>query len=328
MAFFLEPAGLTEVDNGVFLALLTTPRATAGEVSEDLRLPVNTVRRALAKLVDVGLVTRLVSRPARYVPTPVEPAVDSLVARRQRELERLQVEVRELAARFTSGVPGPGTDLVELIEDADVVQQQAARLQLAARDEVLIVDAPPYATSKPGLNDSELVALARSVPYRTIYHAPVLRDQAHFDEMRRAVAAGEQARSLPVAQMKMLIADGRTAMLPLVFDSGRSTAHLLVRSSPLLSALVGWFEALWARATPIVLDGDTPPPDVHPGPRITERDRRLLTLLASGAQDRAIARTLGVTERTVSRRVSELMTQLSAETRFQAGLQAGRLGWL
>ena len=42
--------------------------------------------------------------------------------------------------------------------------------------------------------------------------------------------------------------------------------------------------------------------------------------------DKAIARQLGVSERTAHRRVAGLMTRLGAESRFQAGVQAARNG--
>jgi DNA-binding NarL/FixJ family response regulator len=45
-------------------------------------------------------------------------------------------------------------------------------------------------------------------------------------------------------------------------------------------------------------------------------------------KDRAIARALGVTERSVGRRIQEMMQSLQAGPRFQAGLQAARRGWL
>jgi DNA-binding NarL/FixJ family response regulator len=50
--------------------------------------------------------------------------------------------------------------------------------------------------------------------------------------------------------------------------------------------------------------------------------------MASGMKDRTLARALGVTERTVGRRLTELMAELGVETRFQAGVQAARRGWL
>lgn len=57
-------------------------------------------------------------------------------------------------------------------------------------------------------------------------------------------------------------------------------------------------------------------------------DRRLLTLLSAGLTDHAIARDLGVSERTVRRRITRLQAVLGGRTRFQLGVQAARRGWL
>jgi DNA-binding NarL/FixJ family response regulator len=63
--------------------------------------------------------------------------------------------------------------------------------------------------------------------------------------------------------------------------------------------------------------------------RDTLDDRRLLIdLLASGARDEQIAGVLGISLRTVRRRVAELLTELDASSRFQAGAEAVRRGRL
>ena len=64
------------------------------------------------------------------------------------------------------------------------------------------------------------------------------------------------------------------------------------------------------------------------GPPLDERDRRILSLLTVGASDQVVARQLGVSVRTVERRVRYLTEHLGAATRFQAGVQAVRRGWV
>jgi DNA-binding NarL/FixJ family response regulator len=54
----------------------------------------------------------------------------------------------------------------------------------------------------------------------------------------------------------------------------------------------------------------------------------LLRQLASGAKDEQIARTMGLSLRTIRRRIADLMIELGADTRFQAGAEAVRRGWL
>jgi DNA-binding NarL/FixJ family response regulator len=91
---------------------------------------------------------------------------------------------------------------------------------------------------------------------------------------------------------------------------------LVVRASALLDALVNMFFLLWEQAVPVVSNVT--------GPTLDDTDQRLLTMLASGMQDDAIARQLEISARTVGRRVSNLMQQLGVRTRFQAGVYAMR----
>ena len=68
--------------------------------------------------------------------------------------------------------------------------------------------------------------------------------------------------------------------------------------------------------------GQTAPDD------LSEADRQVLALLATGLTDERIAAHLGLGLRTVQRRVRGLMDRLGAGNRFQAGLQAARTGLL
>jgi DNA-binding NarL/FixJ family response regulator len=52
----------------------------------------------------------------------------------------------------------------------------------------------------------------------------------------------------------------------------------------------------------------------------------VLELLQLGMKDETIARQLGVSLRTVRRRIAALMDDLGVDTRFQAGLEAARRG--
>ncbi|WP_461011566.1 hypothetical protein [Streptomyces capparidis] len=45
-------------------------------------------------------------------------------------------------------------------------------------------------------------------------------------------------------------------------------------------------------------------------------------------KDEKVARSVGVSLRTVSKRIFEPMQELGASSRFEAGVRATRLGWL
>ncbi|GIH06363.1 transcriptional regulator [Rhizocola hellebori] len=322
MPSLLEPVGLAQIHSDLYLDLLTHPRSTAADLASRLDIPIPRVRKALQKLLDVGLASRLVGTRNNYVAAPPEVAVDALVTKRTQQLEQLRLNAHELALRVRSVLPpAEPSELIQLVEGREAVLHHLARMQLGAREEVVIIDSPPYLFGQPVVNSEELQALNRGVAYRCLYDAPGLADAGHLDQVMECIAAGEQARSLPSVRMKMIIADRSLALVPISFSAAETGTRILVHASPLLDALVLCFESLWAQATPIGAVAASP----H---TVSEQDKRLLSMLAGGLKDRAIARTLGVTERTVGRRIQELMAQLKATTRFQAGLQAARRGWL
>ncbi|GAA2996835.1 helix-turn-helix domain-containing protein [Actinokineospora diospyrosa] len=312
---FLEPIGLGPAEGAVYLELLRHPRADARHLAAELELSGSGLTRALANLVDAGLVARLACRPARYVPAPPQVALDALALRRAEDLDRLRATARRLASTYEQAPRGAPGDLVELIEGGPAVRHHIAQLQLAAQEEVLIVDCPPYLGGAPELNITELQGLRRGVAYRTIYHLPVLDDPDRLAEVTTYTEAGEQARALPDVRLKMMIADRRVALLPLSFDESETGARIVVHRSPLLVTLVACFDLLWERATPI-----------GTALRGTHRDKEMLALLAAGRKDAAIMRSLDITQRTMTRRMSALLTELDATTRFQAGVQASRRG--
>ncbi|MEU6152040.1 helix-turn-helix domain-containing protein [Actinosynnema sp. NPDC047251] len=334
--FLLEPVGLGRRDNDVYLALLELRRATAVELAEHVGESPAAVRACLATLVGAGLVHQLGYAPAAYLIVAPDEALAALIQRRRGDLARMQVHAEELAQRLRSGPPRTGSP-VELVEGEDAVIASVTRLQAQARKEVLAVDAPPYLGGQWNPNDFEITQLAVGVEYRFVYSADSLSTPMHVANMRRCVEAGEQARVLPDASMKMLIVDRHTALMPASYQDPDPAVRLLVRESALIDVLVCGFEQMWQRATPVlseavlseaVLTGTGQPTAVADRPVPSARDGELLALLASGMKDRSIARALGVTERTVGRRVTELMTELGAQSRFQAGLLASRKGWI
>lgn len=101
---------------------------------------------------------------------------------------------------------------------------------------------------------------------------------------------------------------------------------LLVHPSGLLDALVALFESEWERATPVRVEHDRVrhPPEVT----VTELDTRFLSLLLAGLTDQATAVQLGLSIRTVQRRVRHLMDLAGVQTRLQLGWHAARNGWV
>jgi DNA-binding CsgD family transcriptional regulator len=97
---------------------------------------------------------------------------------------------------------------------------------------------------------------------------------------------------------------------------------MVLRSPAVVYVLRQFFEYFWAGSTDLILE------DMIGAPGSGSRHREVVRLLASGLTDEAIARKLGLSDRTVRRIVADLMQQIGAESRFQAGVKMVRLGWL
>ena len=73
------------------------------------------------------------------------------------------------------------------------------------------------------------------------------------------------------------------------------------------------------------MHGEALLPEIHE-PRLNDAQRHLLRLLTRGASNRDIARSLGVKEKTVRNRLTELFSLLGVRSRMEAALYAARTG--
>lgn len=160
--------------------------------------------------------------------------------------------------------------------------------------------------------------LRQGVDVRSIYCPQSMERPGRFATLLRLAELGEQSRMLPYLPFKLHIIDKRVALVPLsgpVYDD-----LVVIHPSGMLDALTELYEAYWARAEPIT--GTVPAEDDTFGPD----DVALLGMLKAGLKDQAIARQLGCSTRTATRRVAAVLTKLGADTRFQAGIKAAARG--
>jgi DNA-binding NarL/FixJ family response regulator len=220
---------------------------------------------------------------------------------------------------------------VELLSNRDDVSAAAHRLTAIAQHQVRAFDRPPY-VDRPGSNlGGQIQRQKEGVAHRVIYDRTAVAwpGRLHGDIIP-SLRAGEQSRVHSELPLKIVIADDHAAIIPFSLAPGGQGAAYLVHQSPLLVALAALFETYWERATPVsAAEGEQGPEfDELMTDHLDEDTRTLLTLLAAGLTDAAIARAQGWSERTTQRRVHQLMRRLGAVTRFQASLIAVKRGWL
>ncbi|HEX6444561.1 MAG TPA: helix-turn-helix domain-containing protein [Streptosporangiales bacterium] len=311
-----ESVGVDPDDELAYRALLRLPQATEADLAGELGWPQPKVRGCVGRLEDLGMLSRTADRPARLVPARPDVAVDVLVARRRAELDRTQLAARELLAELVTPDRYGPEDLVEVVVGQAAVATRFAQLLEGTEEELLVLDRPPYAAPPDEADTRVRDLLGGGVRVLGIYSPDSLEIPGAVDELYSAADAGEESRVHAHVPIKLAVSDRSLALLPFVVDEVIDSA-LVVHRSALLEALTQLFFLLWQQATPPVPTTAEDRADL---------DGRMLTLLAAGLKDDAIARQLGLSSRTVGRRIAALLERLGARTRFQAGVAAQRRG--
>ncbi|GGJ40726.1 winged helix-turn-helix transcriptional regulator [Streptomyces brasiliensis] len=326
----LDALGISDFDERIYRALLAHGEMTAQEAAEQAAVSPGGARRALARLAELGLVRR--TSRARYQPARPEEALTALLTRRRLEAEsafdKVRSAVEDLRQEYRAGRlrTDPG-NLVEVLSGRDVVMERMDELRRTISTHLWVLDKPPYVErvdGDPHSNDEEKAQttewLRRGVEVRSIYCPESMERPGRFDTVLELTELGEKARLLPRLPFKLHIVDRKVALVPLI--GGGYDGLAVVRPSGLLDALIELYEAYWARAEPI----RSATASLDDGP--SREEALLLSMLKAGLKDQAIARQLGWSPRTVTRKIAALMTRLGADTRFQAGIEATARRWI
>ncbi len=321
----LVALGLDRRSEQLYFRLAPAAGHTVQGVARLVQESVDDLLRTMAPLLELGLVDL---DGERLVVPPLSRVVAELV---ERESRQAQTSSRRLAALATAvphlvaAATRPDEDDLsdvrpldgELSSGGDALDLLGQMLR-ASRGDMLWLRPDAWAMpreSKVSVLLAEAMADGRRsraiYPVRALTEAPTsLQDRARL---------GEQVRMISELTTRMFILGDAHAVLPEPLGfTDEPRVHIRQRS--IVAALTLWFESLWSRATPLSeLEGSRARPDLR---------RFLLEQLVAGATDEVIARKLGLSLRTVRRRVAALMADLGADTRFQAGVEAARRGWL
>lgn len=322
----LEALGFGPVEEDVYELLVSRGRLSLSEVLAAGDVDPERQRKALDTLVANGLVRRLASPDQEFVVAPPEYAIEVLIAERMSALQEVRDSTAELAARVRSVTQGDPTELIEIVSGEGSVRQLFLQVMRSAREEIAVFDRPPYAVDVDEAMSGQVKRLrSGGLRFRTVFDRSLLEDPTHMRRMIQGVESGEQGRVATVP-LKLAIIDAEWAMLPLLHAEGRNPeAVVIVRRSVLLDSLVALFESVWQHAVEVkprtsdqlALAG-TPEGEL----------RQLAHLLGLGMTDTAIARHLDISERTLRRRLKDLMDELRVDSRFLAGVRAAERGWL
>ncbi|TCC12172.1 helix-turn-helix domain-containing protein [Kribbella soli] len=318
----LKVLGLNDDEIKVYQHLLRTGPSSITELGEAVPDRERSIDATLGGLVQAGLARRSGSDHSRYLPVPPDAGLEAMTLRRESELKQARIEVLNAYDEFRRTVHNESTThLIEVVTGSAIVER-IHQIKSGVQREILAIDSPPYYIGGP--NQEEIDQLRRGVSYRVVYSPESVEVPGYLTEnILPCVEAGEQARVLPDVPAKLTIIDGAIAFVSMsARDTDVNRSLLIIRPSSLLSALIGMFELCWRNALPLHASVGTEDDRLEP------IERRLLALLATGAADDTIARTLGISRRTFFRYLERLMNRTGASTRFQLALHAARENWL
>lgn len=313
----LTELGADPLAGETYAALVAGGPASTEQLATQLGVDEESACRAVSSLEAMGLVRWLDDERALAV-TP-RTALDHVARDHSHRAAQARLAAEELARLWS--VHQGRADYLEVVPSMGAAKEIQSRV---LDDSEHMIRALSIGSNKqPRMAEGQAGALARGIDVRSIYGAEVLRNPAALEVVQECIAHGERSRVFPGVPMNLLISDDRFALVVVRVPTERLADGIVVHQSDLLDTLMGVFEAFWRLAVPV--SASTSPSRVD---KESTETKRLLTNLAAGLTDRAIARDLDVSERTVRRRISQLQELLGAQTRFQLGVQASRHGWL
>jgi DNA-binding transcriptional ArsR family regulator len=314
--------GVDERSERVYRFVLRNPGTAQSAICDALGLTQAQLAVRLSALVERRLV-RLAGDEATA--EPPEVAIGRLVNGELRRVTRTEemltavqhdiaLYVAEAAVGSRADTQPVHLDRVPVAELGDVMRALIANVTT----EMLFLRPDQwYLPTGAAADDAVIQALRGGAGSRAIYPARVIEERP--ESVLARARAGEQVRVLPSVPSRLAIFGRETAILPEAWE-GESSGRLVIRQLSIVAACVALFDELWKHALTVPGFGDGSPDH--------DARRQLLEMLALGAKDEQIGRALGMSLRTVRRRIAELLAELGVDSRFQAGMEIVRRGWL
>jgi DNA-binding CsgD family transcriptional regulator len=315
----LESFGIGAHGDRLYRTVLREGRTTTAMLASRLGWAEAEVEKGLAPLVELGLLAHsdglvFALSPHLALGRLGEDEARSLLDREQ-ALANLRAAIPDYAAEERGAeLVGSALQPVEVHAGPEVGAVVDALVR-STSGEVLLIHTVEW-LDRPGWPKQDTL-IAREAAggrgVRSIYPTEALHRPQWLETVRSWVELGEVVRLLPSPPSRLIVFGVQAALVPVEWGSfpGR---RVIVRTPGVVDALRLLFEVLWKQASP--MPGTQPDGD--------RRNQHILRLLAAGAKDETIARQLGLSLRTVRRRVAEQIGELGATTRFQAGVEAAR----
>ena len=303
----------------VYEYIARRPDSTVKEIAVGLRRTEPSTHATVDRLRQAGLVTN--NGDHRIRPTPGGPRLlfEHLRSEIEDEYNHKRKQATELQVQFTRVLDSAVLEsarhegAVTVLTSDMAVEKCLLDLAGHARRTVLSMWADDQISFDRIDAVIHSVASQRTLTVRSIFPSAVTPS---LDD-RRALNASVRSAAQPPLTLHLF--DQRVAVVV-----ANDTAAVVTREPALVLAMSALFEATWASSVDVPAGSSSDPSDLP----LDREDVALLQLLSDGAKDEQVARTMGMSVRTVRRRVSSLLDSLDASSRFQAGALARSRGWI
>ncbi len=209
---------------------------------------------------------------------------------------------------------------IELIDSADQLVELVTMMKSVTREACSMLPGGPYPLEYLRSSwDDDVRLLRRGVRGLCLYQADAVRLPGVLSYLSEFVAQGAQVRVAARIVHRTVIIDRQTVVVCTAPDS-LGLPCLVVREPAMVASFYAQFAAQWKTSHSVGLG----PEDSLAAETVGE----IVGILESGVTDEVAARQLGVSVRTIRRRVAAVMDLLGARSRFEAGVKAARAGWV
>ncbi|MGY5036291.1 helix-turn-helix transcriptional regulator [Streptomyces sp. 900116325] len=325
-----EVLGLDPVAESVYRVMLLHNLDGIAAIAQRLHISPDQVYAALDNLSALALVRKSTGADGTFHVVSPQLGLQALLAQQQAELAQQQQRVEASRAAIANLVSEHASlrldimrDEIERLEGTDQVRDRLRQLTEEVKEEILTFapGGPQTAENMKASQPLNKKTLDRGVRMRTLYLDSIRNSRETVEYAEWLTQQGGEVRTVPSLPTRMIIVD-RTSAVVSIDSTDSSRGATILTGNGTIMALYTLFEITWAMGVPL---GKELQRNEH---GLTAQEGMTLQLLSQGFTDEGIAKRLGVSSRTSRRIASDLMERLQARSRFEAGVNAVRNGWL
>ncbi|MYW67535.1 hypothetical protein GTY65_26205 [Streptomyces sp. SID8379] len=289
------------------------------------------ISAAVERLGELKLLRRSSYGPDLFTTVSPDSAREQLTRPLHRQItelqtasDRLREQLAQLSPVYEGGISHRlRKEGVEVVPDLAQVRVRLTELSASLRTEVL--------TSQPGGARAEEVltealartraVLARGIRMRTLYQHTAQFSQSTVAYADHVMPLGAEIRTLGDGFNRTIVFDRDVAVVPL---RGNPQGAALIRDPHVIDFVVTAFERAWAAGIPF--------PTAHGRAQAIAASESIkadiVRLLATGHDDKVVARRMGMSLRSCQRHITEIMARLGAHNRVHLGYVIHQQGLL